>query len=509
MSGNKLSTISIADSLSSCAKLRSIFLSRNPIEKAPNYRLIFASLIPSLEKLDGLPVDHQAQAKVSNGMILEAVALMKMIEEDIDDELRLESTILMEDTTSKTAAVQKNSSSPQLGLLPDTGSELTHGSTVVLAGNMAAAMRKRRNKLNNTFTSDINESNCDDNEDYESTLDVIDASSKLKQKSINTSNCDVGDNNSSNKSLFIQFFKEGDITSSMKGNSHMYEGVVDTSNNIVRPSSSIASPYMKRPSSASGKRLQHTSAGNVSLSFEVDAREANFSNSSTPKDISRRPKSALSSPHHNLFIPSPRQMNSSRPQSAAISTSSNVPFKVAINTNDARINKDDIKNLNTLSSDSTTTRSSIVHMDIVKRSAGLPRIFPTNSSNSSASSRLRNSGWDDNNYIDEDSDSEDIAINHSERHKLINSSADRHRNNSKKIFLFNSTPVPVSAPINGSGTSSRKSSIAEEKCPPILERDNSNSTFNSHKESVKAEDPMNSTVSSLVTDNTTSFIVYC
>ena len=30
------------------------------------------------------------------------------------------------------------------GCIPDTGSVLTHGSTVVLAGNMGAAMRQRK-----------------------------------------------------------------------------------------------------------------------------------------------------------------------------------------------------------------------------------------------------------------------------------------------------------------------------------------------------------------------------
>lgn len=64
LSGNKISDLSIADALSSCPVLRSLFLSRNVVERMPKYRLIIASLIPGLEMLDGSPVDPQAQTKV-------------------------------------------------------------------------------------------------------------------------------------------------------------------------------------------------------------------------------------------------------------------------------------------------------------------------------------------------------------------------------------------------------------------------------------------------------------
>ncbi len=95
MSGNKLTDISIGDALSSCPKLKSLFLSRNPIAKAPNYRIIMSSLIPSLEMLDGSPVDHvSSKARVTNGMILDAASAMRLVEEEIDDEMRLEEDIL-------------------------------------------------------------------------------------------------------------------------------------------------------------------------------------------------------------------------------------------------------------------------------------------------------------------------------------------------------------------------------------------------------------------------------
>jgi hypothetical protein len=154
ISGNKLVDISIAVSLASCSQLKALVLSRNVLARAPNYRLIIASLIPSLTMLDGSLVDPNAQTKVTNGMILEAAASMKLIEEEMDDELRLEmDCILTQDMKRLGGSHLLPSPGGTLspgqgysGVVPDTGSELTHGSSVVLAGNMAAAMRKRRNK---------------------------------------------------------------------------------------------------------------------------------------------------------------------------------------------------------------------------------------------------------------------------------------------------------------------------------------------------------------------------
>ena len=67
-----------------------LFLSRNPLCKARNYRLIIASIIGTLTMLDGKPVDPEASKKVNNGMILESAAELRILEEDLDDELRLE-----------------------------------------------------------------------------------------------------------------------------------------------------------------------------------------------------------------------------------------------------------------------------------------------------------------------------------------------------------------------------------------------------------------------------------
>jgi hypothetical protein len=74
-------------------------------------------------------------------MVLEAANAMSIIREEIEDEKRFELSIMQTTPAphSTITSVRRNSG----GGLPDTGSLLTHGSAVVLAGNMAAAMRQR------------------------------------------------------------------------------------------------------------------------------------------------------------------------------------------------------------------------------------------------------------------------------------------------------------------------------------------------------------------------------
>jgi hypothetical protein len=74
---NSLSDISIADALSSCPNLRSLFLTGNPICQAPSYRLVISSLVGSLLTLDGIKVDPQAQQKVTGAMMLEGQQEMR------------------------------------------------------------------------------------------------------------------------------------------------------------------------------------------------------------------------------------------------------------------------------------------------------------------------------------------------------------------------------------------------------------------------------------------------
>lgn len=157
---NRLSDISIADALSSCPNLRSLFLTDNPICQAPSYRLVISSLVGTLQTLDGVKVDPQAQLQVTSAMVLEASAAMRAISEVMSDEKRALASASRGansptsphtdfDTLSLKSHLSEGSAGGGGGGgggggIPDTGSLLTHGSSVVLAGNMAAAMRQRK-----------------------------------------------------------------------------------------------------------------------------------------------------------------------------------------------------------------------------------------------------------------------------------------------------------------------------------------------------------------------------
>ena len=77
--------LSFADTLSSCSKLWSLSLLRNPIERIafPKYVEIIAFLIPSLTRLDGEVIEAETFGEankrplVTNGMILEFAYAMK------------------------------------------------------------------------------------------------------------------------------------------------------------------------------------------------------------------------------------------------------------------------------------------------------------------------------------------------------------------------------------------------------------------------------------------------
>ena len=235
LSENKISDISIADSLSSCLSLRAVSLTRNPLARARNYRLIVASLIPGLQMLDGTPVDPQAGKKVTNGMILESAAEMKMVEEDLDDEQRLENEMMglavsastdnKGEPASSLRPPSHGTSSGSVELIPDTGSELTHGSSVVLAGNMAAAVHKRRQvpSGDSSSTGPRTSDSFDQLLEYESTLDMLDAALKPAafaredSSSVSRFSSQAGSRRSTPRTdgNDAGFFKEGDITASV------------------------------------------------------------------------------------------------------------------------------------------------------------------------------------------------------------------------------------------------------------------------------------------------------
>lgn len=434
--------ISIGDALSSCLNLKSLFLTRNGITRAPNYRIIMSSLIPSLEMLDGSPVNHAtSRAKVTNSMILEAASSMRMLEEEMDDDLRLESDIMntselgiKPSVTSPTRSNSSSSNWKQTGIETNTGSELTHGSAVVLAGSMASAMRQRRNN-----------NNSNRNSKDESALEALNAAPHM------SGSYDAGGSH---------LYKEGDITaltlSKLNTNnnedfeySELPEGQLSTKSN--RPGSSRPQNQSPRADSARG-----SGSGGSSGKFFINFEES----PSRPRTASGNGK--------KLDQGEPRQMNSSRPQSAVsggtltarsnTSSSSNdkllgsfsIPFKVGTTSEEGKVEKrgsrppsggsgtssrhhsrhgsrdfevedgDDI--LTSLSGSGKT--KSIVHLDIVKRHTG-----GANKQHTASAADLETmesipldeggGGQDE----DSSSDNENIAVTHAARHRLMSASA--------------------------------------------------------------------------------------
>lgn len=417
--------------LASCPKLRSLFLSRNPVEKLSKYRAVVAFLLSGVEMLDGTPLDSSHATAYSSSLMDEAQEELNVIQEEIEDELRLFEEAIGQ-TNGDNSFLMPIGTSPRLqrgqDSLPDTGSELTHGSAVVLAGNMAAAMRKRRvggDSANGLSVED----------EKETALDMLDSALRAKTPTTRSS---------SDK---VSFVAEGDITEIVLGSPQRKPHIA----------MSPARPL------GSGKAGPHSG---ISTSFEVDP-------SLTASSSSRRPKSAFSgsslrhsdktyeatavstgkSPpekdeHHRAA--SPRQRNSSRPQSAAVSPAEvsslfndrNLPFVISRATlRDGDDGEDDSEEDDTprVKRDILVKREvketprdklaakgatgSLVHQNMVRRfKTDAKPAGPRPTSGGGSSSLLKvplPSIGDDFHISDESDEDEDLAVTHSERMKFM------------------------------------------------------------------------------------------
>jgi hypothetical protein len=216
LSGNKISDLSVADALSTCPKLRSLSLAKNPITKIPQYNLIVTSLLPKLELLDGSPVDRRAASKVTNSMIMEAASMFNMVAgEEKEDELRMEGFLMDGDSAAAASESSPRAPGPDESFL-DTGSELTHGDNAVLAGNVALAMRRKRQQNNSDIAVRTStESDMDKSFTEISTIDVLDSALRPSRNNSNKSNktrstaVAIAENPTRSD---ISCFIEGDIT---------------------------------------------------------------------------------------------------------------------------------------------------------------------------------------------------------------------------------------------------------------------------------------------------------
>ena len=80
LDGNRITSLTFADTISSCPRLSILSLARNPIARAPKYRLVVAALVPSLRLLDETIVEASTDqtVKLTNGMLLEVANAMQV-----------------------------------------------------------------------------------------------------------------------------------------------------------------------------------------------------------------------------------------------------------------------------------------------------------------------------------------------------------------------------------------------------------------------------------------------
>jgi hypothetical protein len=468
LSGNNIADISITDALSSCPKLKSLFLARNPIEKAPNYRLIVASLIPSLDKLDGLPVDAAAQKKVSNGMVLEAAFALHMADEELDDERRFEQGLLASAAHEAAASASASAATTYRGTIPDTGSELTHGSAVVLAGNVAAAMRKRRN------TAHVSEPASGG-----TTLEMLD-------QALLGGMSPAGAGEKAN----APYLGEGDVTAAVMGLMHPASQSValalqtaggDGAGAVPPPKTEGAySPVENLGKSSARAAARAGSAAAASASFDLESRDFGDGISGYLAGVSARgsrPKSAVPSSMRGSWVaaegssgpPSPRQRNSSRPQSAVTRGSERVapsaPFKVEVAVvkdrtpnvfhegNKAKAgNKKGAPRVEEDFDDNTGAKNDDDEDNVFSS-------FSSSSPSATASASASSSRFGTKSYIhkdlvrrgydDDDGDIEGIAVTREARQQLMSSSGRRVAEG------LNQKPIPSSAATGGSTASAR------------------------------------------------------
>jgi hypothetical protein len=527
LSGNKIADLSFGGVLSSCPNLRSLFLSRNPIEKAHQYRAVVAYLIPSVEMLDGSPIDTNAALKVTASTLTDFTAALSVIEDEMDDEDRLENEIfasLNKDNGPTasinsacrpgTAAGHNTTTGGSMEGLPDTGSELTHGSAIVLAGNVAAAMRRRRNQQNSSMEYTA-EAKCEgrrrgvgavsggETKEFESALEVLDSVLITPP-----SPAQIDDPKEK------MFFKEGDITETVLGTpakgKFKAELTIDALASPVVSKKQAPFSFDDAPTNliSATKRPKSAFTGTT-------YRLGPPSTSSTSGKLDSPDKRALPNDQivngKTLPAPSPRQKNSSRPQSAvnpALLGNMSLPFNVAVPASEAsshatgaggRVQRrqsgrdiddhdsDDeegvvdfvrarkIVGMRTESDGSPILGrgkkgSSIVHLDIVKRTMKVEDIEEQSGSYTNLGNKAGNHG------NGHDSDVEEIAITHSERLRMMSAST------SNTTSTINKNRQNVLLKLQSKG--STHISLREDDDLPISARKFSSSSVGSGKNSI-------------------------
>eukprot|EP01034_Spumella_vulgaris_P024613 gene24613-30981_t len=414
VTGNKLTDISIGDALSSCLSLKALFLSRNPIARVPNYRIIISAMLSTVEMLDGTPVSHQTcKSQVTNGMILEAASAMRVMEQESS----------VEDMSSVTRKFEK--------LTHNETNSPTKSSTKATQGHISLFLGT---------TENLDLLQRQDGIAFESALDALDSVTTGRHGGGNGGYDPVyppfsltPKDNHKDSNQSSEFFRDEDFEK-MYGMSAGNENLVidvesdDSGSKLLLPPSSYSS---FAPDSVTSRRTNEIPVERKEMPRTKQLEELDWKRELTrPSSAVGRPRTASSNGPDSTRGVSPRQMNGSRPQSAFSTTNSLNGFHSARSSTfcapfapqqeDCVPNAHIAKGLRSkqgkdckqgIGRSVTDAANSIVHFDIVKRHR------------TSTIDEL--AGSDD----QDSSDSEDISVTHAARRRMMTSSS--ANNNSK------------------------------------------------------------------------------
>lgn len=148
LQSNSIADINQIDQLGTCFALEWLCLENNPICTIVRYRHIVCHCIPQLQSLDFKMINDGDKIPIDSNVIESALKSSKAIPQ-MKTLARPRSSVLIERPQSRRGdreTTNKETEKTSTNEILSSSSNLTHGSDVVFAGNLASSMRKRRSK---------------------------------------------------------------------------------------------------------------------------------------------------------------------------------------------------------------------------------------------------------------------------------------------------------------------------------------------------------------------------
>ncbi len=145
---NCISDIGEIDQLGTCFQLRNLSLKGNPVSLVDFYRRFVSNSIPQLEVLDNFNIVEADQKPLADEDMVRAVQVSGQTKEESKrDDLNGDHVKQAADHTEKN--YDDSAENAENDVL-SASSELTHGTTVIFAGNLASSMRRRKRAVKST-----------------------------------------------------------------------------------------------------------------------------------------------------------------------------------------------------------------------------------------------------------------------------------------------------------------------------------------------------------------------